>query len=188
MSTRYVRSVADAADFLVQAPLVDKDNAPMAFVRDIDQLMMADPESSSASAPTLIRVPGATISVQTTRQRFTTAEWNAGVTILAAIAGWKYKIVDISLIAIGGNAATATSVRVSGTQSASVVRLMTALIAALTQSTVVKPNSANVTMLADGAWATECDANTAITGDVNNNNLATATHVDVIVSYVLVQA
>lgn len=112
------------------------------------------------------------------KQTITTTTLNTGAqTILAALTGYKYQLVDFSMTAIGGNAATATSVRINGTQGASTVRLVTVAVAALTQSTSVRPSSSNVTMLADGAWATPCDSGTAITVDVNNNNLATATSV-----------
>lgn len=126
-------------------------------------------------------------SVQTVRTRFTAAQVNAGATLLAAIPGFKYRIVDWTMIAIGGNAATATSVDIVGTRSASEVRPAVVAIAALTRSAAVKPNSANVTLLADGASHTALDANTAITVSKQSggSNLATATHVDVILDYVL---
>lgn len=123
--------------------------------------------------------------VMNLRTRVTTAQVNAGLTLLAALSGYKYRLVDFSLIAIGGNAATATSVDLLATQSASGVTLAAAAVAALTRSTVVKPNTANVTVLADGASFVANDANTAITIGKTGSSLATATHVDVILSYVI---
>jgi hypothetical protein len=121
------------------------------------------------------------------RTRATTAEVNAGLTLLPALSGYKYRLVDVTMIAIGGNAATATSVDIVTTQAASAVRPIVAAVAALTRSAVVKPNSANVTVLADGASFVANDANTAVSvsKQAAGSNLATATHIDVILSYVI---
>jgi hypothetical protein len=124
------------------------------------------------------------VQVRNIRTRFTAAQVNAGATVLAAVVGAKYRLIDCTLIAIGGNAATATSVDIGGTQSTGVL-LIAAAVAALTRSTVVKPNTANVTVLADGASFVANDANTAITIGVTGSNLATATHIDVILTYAL---
>lgn len=120
--------------------------------------------------------------VHNLRQRFTIAEINTGATLMPAITGYKYRLQDVTLVAIGGNAGTATAVTLSGTQSASVVALITAAVAALTRSTVVKPDTANVTVLADGASFVACDVSTALTIEKTGGSLATATHVDVILS------
>lgn len=121
------------------------------------------------------------------RVRATTAEVNAGLELLPALSGYKYRLVDVTMIAIGGNAATATSVDIITTQAASAVRPIVAAVAALTRSAVVKPNSANVTVLADGASFVANDANTAVSvaKQSGGSNLATATHIDVILSYVI---
>lgn len=124
-------------------------------------------------------------AVLTKRQRFTVAEVNAGDTLLPALTGYKYRIVDITLIAIGGNASGATSVEISGTQSTSSVDLFSAAAAALTQSAVVKPDTANMTVLADGASFVACDSGAAVTISKTGSALATSTHIDVIVSYAL---
>lgn len=124
------------------------------------------------------------------RTRATTAEVNAGLELLPALSGYKYRIVDVTLIAIGGNAATATSVDLLATSGGSAVRPIVAAVAALTRSAVVKPNSANVTVLADGASFVAMDANTAIsiTKQSGGSNLATATHIDCILTYVIEEA
>jgi hypothetical protein len=88
------------------------------------------------------------------------------------------------LIAIGGNAATATGVLVRGTQSASVVKLMDAKVAGLTQSTLLRIGTAtNGLILADGASFVANDVNTAITIIKDGSDLATATHIDVLLQY-----
>jgi hypothetical protein len=95
-------------------------------------------------------------------------------------------VVDLALIAIGGNAATADGVLVRGTQSAAVVKLMDAKVAGLTQSTLLRIGTAtNGVVLADGASFVANDANTAITIIKDGSDLATATNIDVLLSYVL---
>lgn len=124
-------------------------------------------------------------SVQNLRTRVAVADINAGANLLPALPGYKYRVVDVTLVAIGGSAATATAVTIGATQSASGVALITAAVAALTRSAIVKPNSSNVTVLADGASLVANDANTAITIGKTGGTLATATAVDVILSYVI---
>ncbi len=119
------------------------------------------------------------------RFRVTAAEVNAGKELLAAIPGFKYRLIDWSMVAIGGNAATATSVDLLATQGAAGVTLAAVAVAALTRSAVVKPNSANVTVLADGASFVANDAATAITIGKTGGSLATATHVDVVLLFAL---
>lgn len=123
--------------------------------------------------------------VQNIRTRFTVAQINAGASLLPAVPGYAYRIVDFTVIAIGGNAATATSVTLLGTRAAGAVTLADLAVAALTRSAAVKPNSSNVTLLADGASHTPLDANTAVTVGKTGGTLATATHVDFDVDYVL---
>jgi predicted RecA/RadA family phage recombinase len=123
--------------------------------------------------------------VQTLRTRVTLAQLNAGLTLLPAVAGYKYRLIDVTLIAIGGAATAATAVRITGVQSASTVALISAAVAALTQSTVVKPNTANVTVLADGASFNQNDAAGAIAIDKTGSAMTTLTHVDVILTYEL---
>jgi len=121
------------------------------------------------------------------RVRATTAEVNAGLLILPQLAGYKYRIVDLTMIAIGGAAQTATSVDIVTTQGGSAARPFVVAVAALTQSAIVKPNSANVTVLADGASFVANDANTGVyvSKQAAGSNLATATHIDVILSYMV---
>ena len=119
------------------------------------------------------------------RVRATTAEVNAGLLVLPQLAGYKYRIVDLTMIAIGGSAATATSVDIVTTQGGSAARPFVVAVAALTRSTVVKPNTANVTVLADGASFVANDANTGVyvAKQTAGSDLATATHIDVILTY-----
>jgi hypothetical protein len=124
-------------------------------------------------------------AVRSVRTRFTTAQVNAGATLLPAVPGKKYRIVDMALIAIGGAAATATSVDILATQSASSVKLLAAAVAGLTQNTLLRAGAANAAILAGGLSFVQNDVNTAITIGKTNSDLATATHVDALVTYVL---
>jgi hypothetical protein len=128
-------------------------------------------------------------AVYNKRVRATAAEVNAagGKELLPALTGYAYRLVDWTLIAIGGNAATATSVDIVGTRSAAEVRPAVVAVAALTRSTAVKPNSANVTLLADGASHTPLDSGTAVSlqKQSGGSSLATATHIDAIISYTI---
>lgn len=122
---------------------------------------------------------------QAVRQRFTIAQVNAGATIVAAVKGMAYRIVDFTMIAVGGAAATATSVDIIGTRSAATVRPFVVAVGTLTENTLVVPTSSNVTALAAGASYTALDANTAITigKQSGGSDLATATHIDVVLTY-----
>lgn len=107
------------------------------------------------------------------RQRTAVATVNTGFTILPAVAGLKWRLVEVVMISEGGAAATATHVDVRGTQSAAGVNLVHAAVATLTQDAVVKMTTANV--LAAGASYAQCDVNTAITGGSTTNNLSGTT-------------
>lgn len=127
---------------------------------------------------------------KTQRTRATTAQVNAGLVLLPALPGVKWQILDATMIAIGGAAATATSVDLLGTRSGSAVRPLVVAVAALTQSAVVRAGAANAVVLADGASFTPLDANTSVsvTKQSGGSNLATATAIDVILTYVAVPA
>ena len=122
--------------------------------------------------------------VQTQRFRVAIADIIAGYTILAALSGFKYRMIDCLAIAIGASAATVTTVDVLGTQSSG-VKLFAFAQAQLTQSTVLRPGVAGCAVLADGASFVACDDNTAITIGQTGSNLATATHVDFILQYAI---
>lgn len=131
------------------------------------------------------KVAGSAV-VQHIRRRCTVAEINAGVELLAAPgAGYAYRIIDAALIAIGGAASGSTSVDILATLATASRKLLAAAIAGLTQSAVLRAGAANAAVLADGASFTANDANTAITVGKTGGALATATHVDVSVSYVI---
>lgn len=123
----------------------------------------------------------------TLRQRVSTANVNAGLTLLAAIPGWKYRVTDMAMIAIGGAAGATTTVDILATQAAGSVKLLAVAIAALTQSAVVRAGAANATVLADGASFVANDVNTAISINKTGISMTTATNIDVIINYQLEQ-
>lgn len=121
----------------------------------------------------------------TVRKRFTIAEVNAGATILAAITGYRYRMVDAAIIAVGGAAAAHTSIDILGTVSTA-RKLVAFLVAGTTQSTLLRAGAAtNGVLLADGASFTQNDAGTAITISKTGSDVTTATHVDISFTYVI---
>lgn len=116
------------------------------------------------------------------RTRLTIAQVNAGATLLAALAGFKYRLVDAAAIAVGGAAGAVTTVDLLGTQS-STVKLVAFGQAALTQNTLLRAGASGGTILAAGASFVANDANTAITVGKTGSDVDTATHIDVLVSY-----
>jgi hypothetical protein len=123
--------------------------------------------------------------VKNRRIRVATADVNAGLTLLPAIAGYRYRITGVSMIAIGGNASGATTVDILATQSASSVKLVANAVTGLTQSAILREGATNSTLLADGASHVANDANTAITISKTGSALATSTNIDVLLSYVV---
>jgi hypothetical protein len=130
----------------------------------------------------------------TSRVRATAAEIKAGKNVVAAVTGYKIRIIDAYMIAYGGAATTATSVDLLGTQGGSAVRPMVTAVAALTQSAKVSigeaPAAGSTTILADGASFTALDASTAlqVKQQSGGSDLAGCTGVDVCVVYELIRA
>lgn len=126
---------------------------------------------------------GAAPVTHTERFRKTIAEVNAGVTLLAARTGIKYRLVDVIAIAVGGAASGVTTVDVLGTQATASVKLAAFAQASLTRSAVLRPGVSGTAVLADGASFAACDAAAAITANKTGSDVATATHIDFILSY-----
>lgn len=119
----------------------------------------------------------------TKRQRFTIAEINAGATLLAAVPGMAYRMVEAVAVAIGGAVGAVTTVDILGTQSAASVKLVAFAQANLTRSTRLESGDSGAAILADGASFAPCDVNTAITVGITGSNATTATHIDIIFTY-----
>jgi hypothetical protein len=123
-------------------------------------------------------------SAKVLRTRVTLAQINAGHIILPAISGFKYRMQDMALIAVGGTTAGITGILIRGTQAASVVKLMDGKLAGLARSVLLRAGTAtNGLILADGASFEACDANTAIDVIKDGNDLSGATHIDVLLTY-----
>ena len=136
--------------------------------------------------PVLKQFYGAGI-VNYIKKRFTVAQINAGATILAAKPGLKIQMIDCSMAAEGGNAATATSIEVEAVQSTSAVDLISNTVGILTDDTLARMGITNSTLLANGLWAVANDVNTAITISKTGSDLATATHLNVYFTYMVVE-
>ena len=126
------------------------------------------------------------------RTRVTLAQLNAGFTLLAAIAGFNYRLINCMLIAIGGNATTGTSVNVIGTRAASPVQLIVAAVARLTQSVrlvtgtpFATAGAESLTTLADGASFTALDVNTPITVITVGSAMTVMTNLDVDLTFAI---
>lgn len=120
----------------------------------------------------------------TIRTRTTIAAVNAGATLLPALVGFAYRIIDASMISVGGAAGATTTVDILGTLTTS-RKILAVAIAALTQSALVRIGAANAVILADGASFTRNDVNTAITIGKTGASLTTSTHIDTIITYVI---
>lgn len=127
-------------------------------------------------------------SERTLRTRVTLAQLNAGFTLLPAVPGFIYALIDAVLIAVGGAATTGTSVNIIGTRAAAPVQLVVVAIAALTQSAVVRAGAANAVVLADGASFTPLDVNTPITIITVGSAMTVMTNIDVTLEYTMTPA
>ena len=117
------------------------------------------------------------------RHHVTTAEVNAGHSLVAVPAGYKFRLVDCAMIAIGGAAAGTTTVDLLD----GATKLVENAVAGLTQSALLRAGATNSTILADGASFEACPAGNDITIGKTGGDLITATHIDVLLSYVLEQ-
>lgn len=102
-------------------------------------------ETNSALSP---RVPafnvGSPLVLSTDRITVTLAQLNAGYTLLPALAGVRYDILDFTILC-NGNFATVTDYRIEDTANSPVVAV-TLAVAALTDAAVIIPGTANVTL------------------------------------------
>ena len=136
--------------------------------------------NKTLAAGTAVRAPG---MVQNVRVRATAAQVNAtgGLAVLPALAGYKYRMVDCKMIAVGGAAGGATGVQIK----CDTVLLVDAKVAALGQSVVARAGDTNVNVLADGASFATQAAGKSVVVIKDGSDLTTATHIDVILDYVI---
>lgn len=183
MAIRAIETAASTTERDAKTADIKTPFTGLVFRTDIAALDVKNPATG-----TFTPVPSALTGEQTLQTRSTIAAVNAGATLLPAVPGFKYRIVDMSMIAIGGAAGASTTVDILATKATVSSKLLAVAIAALTQSALVRAGAANATILADGASFTENDTNTAITIAVTGAALTTATHIDTEVRYVLVAA
>ena len=127
----------------------------------------------------------ATDMVLSKRTRFTIAQVNAGATIVPAVPGKAIRMIGAKVIAIGGAAGAVTTVDILGTQTTA-AKLVAFAQANLTWSTVLTDGGTGATVLEDGASYVANDVSTAVTIGKTGSDVTTATHIDVILQYVLV--
>jgi hypothetical protein len=141
--------------------------------------------TSGASGASLVSVDPANPVARTLRTRVPIASVNAGATLLPAITGKKYRLIDATAVAIGGDVGAVTTVDIGGTQSASGVKLVAFAQASLTRSTVLHAGDSGAAVLADGASFAQNDANTAITIGKTGASATTATAIDITLTYAI---
>ena len=113
----------------------------------------------------------------------TTAQVNAGKIIAEARKGKSIQVVGGHLTALGGNAATATSVDIKDTAATAIVAVACA-VAGLTQNTQLDFDAAaNVTLT---TYRKPLTVDKALKIEKTGSNLATATSVDYYVEYIYV--
>jgi hypothetical protein len=161
--------------------MADKTYGPKTYSKD------GGDTQAVAAGGLLVNDAGVAGYETTWRGRVTLAQLNAGFTLLPALPGYSYRLTDMTMVAIGGAAAAATSVDINATQATAAVKLLSVAIAALTRSAVNKPHTANATVLADGASFVANDVNTAVTIGVTGSALTTLTAIDVILTYAVEQ-
>lgn len=137
----------------------------------------------AAAGPGVVSDNGSVVFNQ--RFHVAVADVNAGLTLLPAIAGYKYRMIDCKAVAVGGAAGAVTTVDILATQSAGSVKLVAYAQANLTQSTVLKDGNTGAAVLGDGASYQKNDVNTAITIGKTGSSVTTATFIDVILSYAI---
>lgn len=124
---------------------------------------------------------GAATPVLFTTHNVTTAEVNAGHTLLAATAGRTYRILYWGVTARGAAATTVTALLLQDTNS-SPVNIATIPVAALTQDETCDSGKVNVTGGAGGGGAL-LTADKGVSIIKSGSDMAGATSVDVVLMY-----
>lgn len=143
------------------------------------------PESRSMSAVKYIKDVEVAFGVtKTQRFRLSPTQLAAVTVLLPALPGVRWRMIDMAMIAIGGNATTSTSINVSGVLATVANELLVTAVAALTRSALVRAGAANAVILADGGSFTQQDANAAITAKSTVATLTVSTFIDIFLDYV----
>ncbi|MEN6370928.1 MAG: hypothetical protein ABFD64_02860 [Armatimonadota bacterium] len=115
------------------------------------------------------------------RHRVITAEVNAGHTLVSVPADLKFRLIDVKVIAYGGAITGLTTLDILDGST----KLVAFAQANLAQSAVLGIQSTGATVLADGSSFTARTAGNDITIGKTGGSMATATGVDVIITYAL---
>jgi predicted RecA/RadA family phage recombinase len=165
----------------------DVTNAKVSVDPTVGHLPIGTAAAEAATGDTTmsVRLNGVSIAgrMLTIRKRFTIAQVNAGATILPALVGMKYRMVDAFAISVGGAAGAVTTVDIIGTLSSSTRKLVAFAQANLTQSALIRAGGTGGTILADGASFTANDAGAAVTVGKTGSDVTTASHIDVHLTY-----
>jgi hypothetical protein len=128
------------------------------------------------TSPTLVPVP------------VTVAELTAGKVLVPANATYKIKLSSVTVTALGGDAAGVTTVDITGTQAAVLVKLAQFPVALLKKDVPVTMQTAGVILLPQFFKSFQgCDINTPISIAKTGGALTGATSLDVKVAYALIQ-
>lgn len=114
--------------------------------------------------------------------RVSAADINAGKVLILGVAGRTIRVTGFRLRAIGGAAGGSTSVDITDT-AGTPVNICSALVAALTQNTLVGDQSANVTIGAGYLVGLTADKGVQI--GKTGGALSGATSVDVLITYTI---
>ena len=113
------------------------------------------------------------------------ADLAAGQTIVAAVPGYRIRMVSCKAEATVADATTSTTVDVLGTQAAASVKLVAYTTTALDRALAVADGTSSGVVLNDGASYDANDAGTAIIADETGSATAGATAIVFYFSYVL---
>lgn len=166
----------------------DVANARASFDSSVGQQIGAITAAALTGDTTgIVRLNEASLSggVLTIRKRLTIAAINAGATLLPAIPGAKYRLIDAFAIAVGGAVTSVTTVDILGVLATVSRKLVAFGQAALTQSALVRAGSAGGAILADGASFTANDAGAAVTANITGSAITVATNVDFTLLYAI---
>ena len=126
-------------------------------------------------------------AVPTTVQvRLTAAEVDAGEIVIPEVAGYRVALLDWKAVARGGAVTAATGIIIRDTNGTPVV-VATIAAAGLTENNVVTPSTATHVANGAGSCGALLTAGKGVRVITNGDPIATATHVDVIFVYQLVE-
>lgn len=174
------KTISEGALVQGQAAFWDATNAKITIDPSLGLPIGALAAAAATDATTcVVRLSGTSLAgrIFNIRKRIAVAAVNAGATLLPAVTGCKWRMINAEAISIGGAAGAVTTVDILATLSTS-RKLVAFAQASLTQSTVLKDGGTGAAVLADGASYTANDVSTAITVGITGSAITVATHID----------